>query len=925
MEEQEGEIEAIQREMREEEKGSPAEEEKGDVLSSLTEESGDEKIKEKRESEENRSSDHSSAKLDQSESSTIAGYLEAAKLQDTELHFSCEGEISAGRAGGDQGQPGETGVKAHAEDTPADTMASMNINLAQDTSLPVPTERRRKLGSSRKSSHRAKMQTERGEEWNVMGPERGEGEEMSLLEEELVSQTTASPGEIHREQQMEQKSDNNTDQLMGLGEEMRGDVLVGLMEERGSQKSEEKEEERSKEKGQAVISSIQSPAVLELPEDSGIAGQQDISNPLATQLPSGRKKLGSRRKVKGSVWKRERSLGQTEESGVEDPNIAAVLKRIEEVFHHWDTGEKGFITWEEMQGLGSELDLSSGDLQQVFDRLDVDRDGLVTPQDFSASFREFMHFQQPEAGPVTCPSHTSIPPEGVDDNEREHFLSMLDDLGAYNLLQDQSEMWRLWVELRHKEPHLLHNLEDFVSKVTEQIKTVQQEKECLELALKRRVQQHNAGVQELYEEMERQIGSEKERVKKESLKKSRFQLAEVEGELDKKNKEIQGLIAVQTELERSLQGLRRRQQQTSEENKELCRTNQELEGQLERIRGQLESTQGQLQETLSHVQAKRSSISNRQCHPQLKGLASASGAAEIASRPEVLNVDSNAESEKGDVSHDAVVLERSGSVLDHYFQQDSYTGPPKVKGDAPPGRMLSTEEDPLPDLVNPIQAPPRWHQGDALWEKQRGQARGERHSLTRSLSTPDVLYNVVLVGDSSVGKTSFMKRFQSAEFSMDHSATIGLDSCIQTLQVEGTRVIVQLWDTAGQERYRSITKQILRKAHGLLLMYDITSSQSFLAVHYWLSSIKEGAPDDVIIMLLGNKNDSGKREVPFQEGERLAREYSIHFMECSAATGHNVPQSMDSLARTLKRRVDDKQEGNFSLNKEPPKKKSGCC
>ncbi|KAJ8352987.1 hypothetical protein AAFF_G00124750, partial [Aldrovandia affinis] len=92
------------------------------------------------------------------------------------------------------------------------------------------------------------------------------------------------------------------------------------------------------------------------------------------------------RKVKGSVWKRERSLGQTEESGVEDPNIAAVLKRIEEVFHHWDTGEKGFITWEEMQGLGSELDLSSRDLQQVFDRLDVDRDGLVTPQDFSASF-----------------------------------------------------------------------------------------------------------------------------------------------------------------------------------------------------------------------------------------------------------------------------------------------------------------------------------------------------------------------------------------------------------------------------------------------------------------------------------------------------------------------------------------------------------
>ncbi|KAG9339285.1 hypothetical protein JZ751_023985 [Albula glossodonta] len=382
------------------------------------------------------------------------------------------------------------------------------------------------------------------------------------------------------------------------------------------------------------------------------------------------------------------------------------------------------------------------------------------------------------------------------------------------------------------------------------------------------------------------------------------------------------------QLEGTLQELRRQKLQTSEKNQELSRTNQELEGQLERIRGQL-------QETLSHVQAMRSSVTHRQSLPQIQGPPSASERIEKSgeiSGPQVLNLDFAAESQKTEaheaVSHGDVVFERSGSVLGDYIQQDSFTGFTGVKGDASKGRLISIEEDPLPDLVNTSQSTPQWHQGEAMWDKQRAMQRGDRGSqstLSRSPSAPDVLYNVVLVGNSAVGKTSFMRRFQSGEFCTDHCATIGLDSCIQTLHIDGTRVILQLWDTAGQERYHSITKQILRKAQGLLLMYDITSSSSFLDVRYWLSSIQEGASDDVIILLLGNKNDSSKREVSYQDGETLAREYSIRFMECSAATGDNVSLSMNILARMLKQQVDEKQEGNFMLHKMPPKKKSGCC
>uniref|UniRef100_A0A4W5P6B3 RAB44, member RAS oncogene family n=1 Tax=Hucho hucho TaxID=62062 RepID=A0A4W5P6B3_9TELE len=182
-------------------------------------------------------------------------------------------------------------------------------------------------------------------------------------------------------------------------------------------------------------------------------------------------------------------------------------------------------------------------------------------------------------------------------------------------------------------------------------------------------------------------------------------------------------------------------------------------------------------------------------------------------------------------------------------------------------------------------------------------------------------YNVVMVGNSSVGKTSFMRRFQSGEFCLHHDATIGIDTCIQSVTVDASPVTLQLWDTAGQERFHSITRQVFHKAQGLLLMYDITSSQSFCDICYWVNCIQEGAPDDVIVILLGNKADCAEleREVQTHEGENLAKGYDMLFMECSAATGDNVTLTVKLGEQTRQ------EEGSLVLQKEPPKKKSGCC
>ncbi|POI20142.1 hypothetical protein CIB84_016111, partial [Bambusicola thoracicus] len=105
---------------------------------------------------------------------------------------------------------------------------------------------------------------------------------------------------------------------------------------------------------------------------------------------------------------------------------------------------------------------------------------------------------------------------------------------------------------------------------------------------------------------------------------------------------------------------------------------------------------------------------------------------------------------------------------------------------------------------------------------------------------PDHLYNVLFVGDSHVGKTSFLYRLHADTFNPHLAATVGLDYQVKNLVVDNRRFALRLWDSAGQERYRSVTKQFFRKADGVVLMYDITSQYSFADVRYWLSCIQVG-------------------------------------------------------------------------------------
>ncbi|XP_023262087.1 ras and EF-hand domain-containing protein homolog [Seriola lalandi dorsalis] len=236
--------------------------------------------------------------------------------------------------------------------------------------------------------------------------------------------------------------------------------------------------------------------------------------------------------------------------------------------------------------------------------------------------------------------------------------------------------------------------------------------------------------------------------------------------------------------------------------------------------------------------------------------------------------------------------------------------------------------------IHPCASSPRQQQSKGNVEKRetptspRGQPVGKETSISDEgrPSPPDRLFKIVLVGNSSVGKTSLLRRFCDDCFYPGTSATVGIDYSVKTVTVDNSQVALQMWDTAGQERYRSITKQFFRKADGVIVMYDITAEQSFTAVRQWLTSVKEGAGEDIPIMLLGNKTDKEiERQVQKGVGERLAKDYQMTFYECSACSGHNVVESMVYLARILKEQEDREKEKTVQLVSSPSEKKRSCC
>ena len=186
------------------------------------------------------------------------------------------------------------------------------------------------------------------------------------------------------------------------------------------------------------------------------------------------------------------------------------------------------------------------------------------------------------------------------------------------------------------------------------------------------------------------------------------------------------------------------------------------------------------------------------------------------------------------------------------------------------------------------------------------------------------VFKVLLLGDSTVGKTCFLMRFTENTFQEIHMSTIGLDYRFKKMPLDDTKeATVQIWDTAGQDRFRAITKNYYKGAHGIILIYDVTNQKSFDNVKNWVSQIRENASEKAIIYIVGNKiDDSQHRVVSKEQGEGISNEFQLKFFEASAKEDINIAPTFQALVKDIYQIMGNENgEGGGKLKKNAGKKK----
>ena len=166
---------------------------------------------------------------------------------------------------------------------------------------------------------------------------------------------------------------------------------------------------------------------------------------------------------------------------------------------------------------------------------------------------------------------------------------------------------------------------------------------------------------------------------------------------------------------------------------------------------------------------------------------------------------------------------------------------------------------------------------------------------------------IMTLGISSVGKTSFILRFTENSFQNLFYSTVGIDCKAKIIEIENIKYKLLFYDTAGQERYKSLAPNLIKKAHGIIIMYDITNKSSFDSIPDIIKNIKEEKGDYFPMILIGNKKDLEQdREIKKEEGEELASKNGIEYFEISNKEGTNIQEAGFAIVnKILETRKDD--------------------
>ncbi|XP_042084395.1 EF-hand calcium-binding domain-containing protein 4A isoform X1 [Haplochromis burtoni] len=692
-------------------------------------------------------------------------------------------------------------------------------------------------------------------------------------------------------------------------------------------------------------------------EGSGEAVQL---SPRARTLPPGSPRSGHGRSPLASPRSRE---------PVPLSPLAKTMSKAKQLFLLCDKEGKGFITKQDMQRLQWELPLTPEQLETVFDSLDREGNGYLTPVEFNTGLGEQVELEE-----VTDLDHDEAEEELDEadfsqDPSAVRFVNILMELGTDKLFKDQQELCTLWCELQRDRPEMLSVLEGILVHAVSHLQDTMKERDSLEQALRRRESEHDQVVRSIYEEMESQIREEREKLLAQDSIKQKEKGKILEEELRMREQELENTLKKQTELETRMRQLSHEQVNIKEQNQQLQDLNMQLQEQVERNKEQLQAALAQLN---------LAQISNAQ--------------EQLARQRNVMKVSRNMKKEKESLLRQLEILRDMNKRLrDEKDAQQSQKRTPNVtqalqkRGsvignylleDKPMKRQPCSADELEQDKKTEVTISSKKHQPSC---RVRGENVEQTQTQSKAVSTQQV-FKVVFLGNSGVGKSSFIQYYCTGRSDSKVSTTVGIDFKMKTITVDSTTIILQLWDTAGQERsdmftqahkiirgaecftsnlffrFRSITEQYYRKADGILAMYDVTHSASFTAVRGWMDSIREKMCEGAVLMLLGNKldlADNQRREVRTEEGQKLAevrrirlftqiskigkpqmykkksllflviQQHQALFYECSARNGLNVEELMNHLAGMLVTQHERQCEDALLLTETMPKR--SCC